>query len=749
MLTTMPDDRELTLTLVEGLHCASCVARAEKVLLGTPGVSAATVNLATREARIRFSPGGSTIASIKTRLHDAGFVPEEDTEGAAHQHHDDGAVERQRALLAIVLAAPVVVLGMLHLHAHWSLWLQLVLTLALMVGPGRMIFISAAKALRRVQPDMDTLIALGTTAALGLSLAGMFQPALWPGMPPIHFESAAAIIALVLLGRWLEARARVGTAAALHALLARRPPTATRVTEHGDETVLAIALVVGDRIRVRAGEPLPADGVVDEGSGEVDEAMLTGEPLPVAKPLGGSVTGGTVLVAGSIIVRVSRIGADSVLARLVDQVRTAQGAKLPIARLADRISAWFVPAIVLLAIATWIIWRLVAPELSAHALLAAASVLVIACPCALGLATPTAVMVAVGRAAARGLLIRNGAALEDAAAIDVVAIDKTGTLTEGRPTVERVLAEPGFSEDEVLRLAAGAEMGSEHPLARAVRDAVLGGADHQVRSAASGPDGPRSQAADFRSTPGLGVEATVDGRRVAVGNARFLRSLGVDGPLLALRLEDAGVAGASALYVAIDGKPAGLIAVGDKLKPDAAAAVAALQSRGIHVAMLTGDHPAAAARIAAAVGITDIHAGLLPANKLERIHAWQRAGKRVAMVGDGINDAPALAGADLGLAMAGHDAANAIAAGAGDAVVLNGRPTAIADLLDLARATRRTIWQNLGGAFAYNLLALPLAAGAFYPWTGWLLDPMIAAAAMAASSLTVVGNSLRLRNHGT
>jgi P-type Cu+ transporter len=718
-------DTDVRLTLVEGLHCASCVTRAESVLRDTAGVREANVNLATREASLRYDASATTIAAIKTRLHDAGFVPEEEAEHAAHDHRVVAGPERQRALIALTLTAPVMVLGMAHLHHAWSLWTQLILTLLVIGGPGRTVFIIAGRGLLRGQMGMDTLIALGSSTALVLSIAAMIAPTWWPGAPPIHFETAAAIIALVLTGRWLEGGARATAAAAISGLLARRPPVANRVTEHGDEAVLAASLRVDDHVRVRVGEIIPVDGIVIEGTGHVDEAMITGEAAPVTKAITSHLTGGTVLIDGSVILRATHVGADTTLARLAEQVRTAQGAKPPIARLADRISAVFVPVVVTIALMTWVLWHFLAPELTAHALLAAASVLVIACPCALGLATPTAVMVAVGRAAREGLLIRDGAALENAGLIDLVALDKTGTLTVGRPTVERVLAEPGFTENEIIQFAAAVEQGSEHPLASAVRAAVKN---------------PASKATDFRAVPGMGVEANVDGRRVAVGSARFLRSLGAEAALLNFNLD-----GATGLFVAVDGTVAGLIAVADAVKPDAADAIAALRQRHINVVMLTGDQLSMAEKVSRIVGITDIHAGLLPAEKLALLQRWQSEGRKVAMVGDGINDAPALAAAHVGVAMAGADAANAIAAGAGEVVVLNGKVSAIPALIELSIATRRTIRQNLFGAFAYNVLAIPLAAGVLYPFTGWLLDPMIAAGAMALSSLTVVGNSLRLR----
>ena len=723
-------ETDVRLTLVEGLHCASCVTRAESVLRDTAGVREANVNLATREASLRYDASATTIAAIKTRLHDAGFVPEEEAEHAAHDHRVVAGPERQRALIALTLTAPVMALGMAHLHHAWSLWTQLILTLLVIGGPGRTVFIIAGRGLLRGQLGMDTLIALGSATALVLSIAAMISPTWWPGVPPIHFETAAAIIALVLTGRWLEGGARATAAAAISGLLARRPPVANRVTAHSDgtssdEAVLAASLRVDDHVRVRVGEIIPVDGIVIECGGHADEAMITGEAAAVSKTIASHLTGGTVLIDGSVILRATHVGADTTLARLAEQVRAAQGAKPPIARLADRISAVFVPVVVTIALMTWVLWHFLAPELTAHALLAAASVLVIACPCALGLATPTAVMVAVGRAAREGLLIRDGAALENAGLIDLVALDKTGTLTVGRPTVERVLAEPGFTENEILQLAAAVEQGSEHPLASAVRAAVKN---------------PASKATDFRAVPGMGVEANVDGRRVAVGSARYLRSLGAEAALLNFNLD-----GATGLFVAVDGAVAGLIAVADAVKPDAADAIAALRHRHINVVMLTGDQLSTAEKVSRIVGITEIHAGLLPAEKLALLQRWQSEGRKVAMVGDGINDAPALAAAHVGVAMAGADAANAIAAGAGEVVVLNGKVSAIPALIELSIATRRTIRQNLFGAFAYNVLAIPLAAGVLYPFTGWLLDPMIAAGAMALSSLTVVGNSLRLR----
>ncbi len=725
----------LRVALVEGLHCAACVARAERVLGGIPGVVGATVNLATREARVEFSPGRASSASILTRLADAGFTPLLLTGAAAAAAPVDPLPRvAARAALAALLALPVVVLGMLHHRSALGDLVQLALTAAVLAGPGRGIFATALAAARRGRADMDTLIALGSGAA-ALFSASALVPGLWAVPPPVFFESAAATVAVVLVGRWLEARARGRTGAALAALLERRPPTAVRLGDgDAEETVLLGAVAVGDRLRVRPGERVPVDGEVLHGRSAVEEAMLTGEPTPVAKAPGDAVVGGTTNLDGSFVMRAARVGADTVLARLAALVREAQGAKPPIARLADRLSARFVPVVLVLAALTAVVWLALGHD-PALALRAAASVLLISCPCALGLATPTAVMVAVGRAAQLGVLLRDGEALESAARLDLIALDKTGTLTMGRPAVSAVQVDPPWRVNEVLRLAEAVEAGSEHPIAAAIRAAAA--PLHPFFANATLP-----LAEDFRASPGGGVSALVEQRVVLVGSARFLAGQGATGDLLKLSGEDGPDDGCTAVHVAVDGRCIALITIADALRPESARTVAALRALGLEVAMLTGDQAAPARALAARVGITTVEADARPEDKFRLVRAWQQAGRRVGMVGDGVNDAPALAGADVGFAMGGGaDLASAV----GDVVLPGGRLDRLPVAIALARAALRTIRRNLAGAFAYNILAIPLAAGVLYPWTGWLLDPMVAAAAMAASSLTVVANSLRLR----
>jgi Cu+-exporting ATPase len=723
-----PADATACLLITEGIHCASCVARAEKALKAIPGVTSAAVNLATREAQVRFAPATASVGGIAAGLTAAGFT----VQVRPATSDDDASDARRlwrRAIIAAVLATPVVVLGMAHWHFPGVGWLEFLLTAAVIAGPGGVIFRHAASGLVRGRMDMDTLIALGSGTAFVFSAAALLAPAWWGAEPPLFFESAAAIVTLVLVGRALEGGARASTADALRRLLDRQPAMACLVSRPaleataGPERQIPVAEVaIGDVLRVRPGEHVPTDGTVVEGVGELDEALLTGESLPVTRRGGDPVIGGTTNLAGSFLMRAERIGADTVLARMAALVRQAQMAKPPIARLADVVSSWFVPAVIVVAIIVALLWWFLAPpELRPLAVQAVASVLVIACPCALGLATPTAVMVAVGRAAELGILVRRGEALETASRLTTVLLDKTGTLTTGKPVVGQVLVETGFAREEVLRLAAAAEAGSEHPIAAAIRAAHPGTV-------------PPTTA--FTSRPGLGIEAEIEGRRLLVGNRRLFDEHGVSVP-------DAVTApGATVVLVAVDGRLAGRIELEDTVKPDASSAVASLKALGLEVAMVTGDQRGAAGRVATLTGISDVTAQALPDDKLAAIRARQAAGKRVAMVGDGVNDAPALALADVGVAIGtGTD----LAAASGDLVLLRGHPADIAVAIALSRATMRTIRQNLAGAFVYNILAIPLAAGALYPWTGVLLTPMVAAAAMAASSLTVVGNSLRLR----
>jgi Cu+-exporting ATPase len=725
-------EMDLDLELVEGLHCAACVDRAEGVLKAIPGVSAPVVNLATRAVHLRFAPDRTTVAAIKTRLSDAGFTPQEATEGNHAPSAGQGARAAQagrHALIAALIALPLMAIGMLHLGHHPALpWLSAGLATAALAGPGRGIVLGGLHSLLRGRGDMDALIAIGALSGWLFSCAVLIRPAWWAGTPPLTFEASASIIAVVLLGRYLEARARAGASSALERLLVRRGASATLIEHDGERQVPLSVVAVGDLLRVRPGELVPVDGVVISGQASVDEAILTGESRLIEKMAGAPVLGGSLNQAGSVEMRASAIGADTVVARLVALVRQAQGTRPPIARTADRAAGVFVPVVLALSALTAGLWLLIAGD-PARAIQAAAGVLLISCPCALGLATPMAVMVAVGRAAELGVLVRSGAVLEAASRVTVLVFDKTGTLTTGRPAMVASVSTPPTTAGELLRVVAAAERGSEHPIAGC------------LRAAAGGPGPGQAVVSGFRSHPGGGVTAQVDGQALAVGSAAFLAGLGLGGAALA-PLALALPAAATPVFAVRDGQAIGAIAVADVVRDDAATTVAELRGGGLEIAMLTGDRLVTAQAIASRLDIATVHADCLPGDKLARIRALQAAGAVVAMVGDGINDAPALGQADVGIAMGtGTDAA----AGAGDLVLLGDRLSAIPAALALARATMRTIKRNLLGASLYNLLALPLAAGALYPWTGQLLDPMLAAGAMALSSLTVVASSLRLR----
>ena len=587
--------------------------------------------------------------------------------------------------------------------------------------------------------NMFTLIALGTGAAYLYSAAATLLPGLFPdsfrthgGQLAVYFEAAAVIVTLVLLGQVLELRARSRTSAAIRGLLSLAPPIARRIGEGGEESDVPLEAVrAGDRLRVRPGERVPVDGVVVEGASAIDESMVTGEPLPVEKATGDSVTGGTVNGTGSLVMEAQRVGADTLLARIVRMVGEAQRSRAPIQRLADRVAGWFVPAVVAVALVTFAVWALYGPEpRMAHGLVNAVAVLIIACPCALGLATPMSIMVGTGRGAETGVLVRNAAALETMESVDTLVIDKTGTVTEGKPRLVSAHAEPPFSEADLLRLAAGLEQASEHPLAAAIVEGA------RARGAVPAP------ASDFQSFTGRGAVATVDGRRVAVGNAKLLEDERVDaGALrdLAGRLRDARQ---TAIFVAIDGRPAGVLGVADPIKATAKESIAALHAEGVRIVMLTGDHGATARGVAAEVGIDDVHADVLPDQKAAAVAELQRAGRRVAMAGDGINDAPALAQADVGVAMGtGTD----IAIESADVTLVRGDLRGLVRARRLSRATMRNIRQNLFFAFVYNALGVPIAAGLLYPFFGWLLSPMLASAAMTFSSVSVIANALRLR----
>jgi Cu+-exporting ATPase len=617
-------------------------------------------------------------------------------------------------------------------------YLQLALAVPAVLWAGWPFFVRGWQSVASGNLNMFTLIALGTGAAFLYSLVAVLAPGIFPaamrdhhGLVPLYFEAAAVITALVLLGQVLELRARSRTGGAIRALLNRAPKIATRVAPDGAiEDVPLDAVAVGDVLRVRPGGHVPIDGVVTSGQSAVDESLLTGEPMPVEKGPGATVTGGTMNGAGSFDMKVSRTGAETTLARIVSLVAEAQRSRAPIQALADRVSAWFVPAVIVVAVIAFAFWYFRGPEPSlAYALVAAVSVLIIACPCALGLATPISIMVATGRGAENGILVRNAEALERLASVDTVIVDKTGTLTEGRPEVTALEALPGFFQGDLYTLAASVEAGSEHPLAAALARAAR---DRRL---------PIDRAEDFRAIPGKGVSGRVAGRQVLLGNAALMGE-GIDFSSQAAGFAERRKRGETIMLIAVDGRAAGFVAVADRLRPSAREAVAALAELGIRVVMATGDNEATAKAVAAEVRIAEIYAGVSPAGKAAIVADLKAGGRRVAMAGDGVNDAPALAAADVGIAMgAGAD----VAIESAGITLMGGDLRGVARARRLATATMMNIRQNLFFAFVYNALGVPVAAGILYPLLGVLLSPMIAAAAMSLSSVSVIGNALRLR----
>jgi Cu+-exporting ATPase len=655
----------------------------------------------------------------------------------------------RRFVIGAVLAAPIVVLemgghlGVLNLHHYLSalrsMWIQFALSTPVVLWCGWPFFERASSSILNRSPNMFTLIALGVGAAYLYSLAATFMPGVFPaalrredGLVPVYYEAAAVITVLVLLGQVLELRAREKTGSAIRGLLKLAPKTARRIRLDGADEEVAIDQVrVGDLLRVRPGEAIPVDGSVSEGGSVVDESMVTGESMPVEKAVGAKVIGGTINGTGTLVIRAERIGADTMLSRIVQMVAEAQRSRAPIQRLADAVAAWFVPAVVaaaLVAFAAWMIWG-PAPALG-PAVIAAVSVLIIACPCALGLATPMSIMVGVGKGAAAGVLIKNAEALERFEKVDTLVLDKTGTLTEGKPRVVAVLPAAGFDESAVVSLAASLERSSEHPLAAA----ILSSAEERKLSL--------QDVGGFQSITGKGITGTIGGRRVAVGNAALLQFLGVASADLESRAGSWQRDGATAMFVAVDDRPAGVIAVADPIKATAAAALESLRHAGIRIVMLTGDQRTTAQAVAVKLGITEVEAEVLPDQKNAVVKRLKAQGRVVAMAGDGVNDAPALAEADVGVAMGtGTD----VAIQSAGITLVKGDLQGIVRCRALSRATMRNIRENLVLAFAYNVVGVPVAAGALYPAFGILLSPVIAAAAMSLSSVSVIGNALRLR----
>ena len=653
----------------------------------------------------------------------------------------------RRFWVSLALTMPVLALAMgemllpaavAPLGAWGVLWTQLVLTTPVVLWGGWPFFVRGWESIVHKSPNMFTLIALGTATAFGFSVYAILFPDTLPhavrhgGVPPVYFEAAAVIITLVLLGQVLELRARSATSGAIRALLGMAPKTARRVNPDGSEEDIPLAHVhVGDRLRVRPGERVPVDGLVVEGHSPVDESMVTGEPIPVEKGPGAWVTGGTVNATGSFVMRAERIGAETLLAQIVRMVAEAQRSRAPIQRLVDVVSSWFVPAVVLIAAVTAFVWGFFGPEPRlAYALVNAVAVLIIACPCALGLATPMSIMVGTGRGAQVGVLIRNAEALEAMEKVDTLLVDKTGTLTEGKPRLVMVIASPGFTEDEGLRLAAGLEQGSEHPLAAAILEGAheRGAAPAHVES--------------FESVTGQGVTAVADGRRLALGNLRLMTAQGVDLSAVMDRAESLRAQGQTVMFLAVEGQLAGLVGVADPVKASTPEASRQLRAEGLHVVMVTGDSRTTAEAVARKLGLDDVIAEVQPAEKTAVVQGLQADGHVVAMAGDGVNDAPALAQADVGIAMGtGTD----VAMESADITLVKGDLRGIVRARRLSQATMRNIRQNLVWAFLYNALGVPIAAGVLYPIFGLLLSPMIASAAMSLSSVSVIANALRLR----
>ena len=654
----------------------------------------------------------------------------------------------RRFWIGLGLTAPVFILEMgSHLvGGHglipqaWSNFIQFALATPVVLWAGWPFFERGWQSLVTRNLNMFTLIALGTGVAWLYSVVATFAPAVFPadfrnhdGSVAVYFESAAVITVLVLLGQVLELRAREATSGAIKALLDLAPKSARRVSDDGSEEDISIeAIMVGDRIRVRPGEKVPVDGAIVDGRSSIDESTVTGESMPVTKEIGSPVIAGTINRSGSFVFRADKIGRDTLLSRIVQMVAQAQRSRAPIQRLADQVSGWFVPAVIAVAIAAFAAWSVFGPEPRfAYALLAAVSVLIIACPCALGLATPMSIMVGVGRGAQMGILIKNAEALERMEKVDTLVVDKTGTLTEGRPAVTGMVAAGGFDEDEMLRLAAGVEAASEHPLALAIVAAA------KERNLSIPP------VQDFDSPIGKGAMGLVEGKRVAIGQSRFLAELGIDASSLSSDADRLRNEGATVVFVTVDGAVAGLLAIADPIKAETPAALEALRADGIHVVMLTGDNRTTALAVAKKLGITEVEGEVLPDGKAEVVERLRRAGRVVAMAGDGVNDAPALAAADVGIAMGtGTD----VAIESAGITLLKGDLTGIVRARHLSQAVMRNIRQNLFFAFIYNAAGVPIAAGLLYPAFGLLLSPIVAATAMALSSVSVVGNALRLRH---
>ncbi|MCR9109751.1 heavy metal translocating P-type ATPase [Marivita sp. XM-24bin2] len=735
--------RETTHRLsISGMTCASCTGRVERALEGLPGVLSASVNLATETASVRVLDGAISADALAQTVSDAGYPARPVDDETPTETPSEIDPLRRDTLIAASLTLPVfltemgghlypplhhAIMGSIGLQSFWVL--QFVLITVVLAWPGRRFFRIGLPLLAKGSPDMNSLVALGTLAAWSYSTIATFVPALLPeGTRAVYFEAAGVIVTLILAGRWMEARAKGRTGAAIRHLIGLRPDTVL-LSRDGDFVEVPLAEVaVGDEIKVLPGGRIAVDGIVIDGDSFVDESMITGEPVPVAKVPDDVVTGGTINGRKALIYRATAVGSNTVLARIIDMVQTAQGAKLPIQALADNVVRIFVPIVLGIAALTVLVWLAFGPQPSlGYALVAGVAVLIIACPCAMGLATPTSIMVGTGRAAELGVLFRKGDALQRLDAAKVVAFDKTGTLTEGRPALADQFTVTGADSDEVLRLTAAIEQGSDHPIGRAILSAAPS-------------DLP--EVADSETVPGYGLCATVDGRTALVGSEQHLKEQGVDTTPIVEAITRYAEKGYSLVCLALDGQAVAVFAVADQIKPSAKPAIDALHEAGLKVAMISGDNRAAAETIARQLGIDHVTAGVRPDGKVDAIAALRNEFGPVAFVGDGINDAPALAEADVGLAIGtGTD----VAIEAADIVLSSGRVSGVVNAVDVSQHTMRNIRQNLFWAFAYNTALIPVAAGLLYPAFGILLSPMLGAGAMALSSVFVLSNALRLR----
>lgn len=731
---------------IEGMTCASCVRHVETALKTVPGVENATVNLATNRAHVVFLSGVVAVDALQKAVAKAGYDAKPVASGneAHNRQAEEAGYFKRDFLIALVLTLPVFILEMgghfIPVFHHWvmetigifpSRFFEFVFATLVLFGPGWRFFKSGIPNLLRAAPDMNSLVAVGAFAAWAYStfatFFGRFMPA---GTDAVYFEAACVIVTLILLGRMLEAGARGRAGDAIHALAGLKPKTAHLIKNGKAEDVALETIIIGDHIEVRPGEKVPVDGIVIEGSSLVDEAMMTGEPAPVAKGEGASVFSGTVNGTGSFIFRAEKVGNDTLIAQIQKMVEDAQATKLPVQALIDKVTGWFVPAVFFVAAVTFVFWLFLGPApVLPHALIAAVAVLIIACPCAMGLATPISVMVSTGRAARLGILFRRGDALQTLGEVRLAAFDKTGTLTAGKPALVAIKLAQGFDRGAVLGAIAAVELKSEHPISEALRLA----ADLEGISVPA--------VADFAAKPGFGVSGTVQGQKVIIGADRYMQETGTDIGIFTEQAKSYAEKGMTPVYAAIDGKMAAVFAVSDPVKPRARQAITALQTLHVDSAMVTGDNRHTAEAIAADLGIDKIAAEVLPSGKADVVHSFQKNGVRVAFIGDGINDAPALAAADIGIAIGtGTD----VAIESADVVLMSGDPVGVVNAVAVSRATMRNIKENLFWAFAYNVALIPVAAGVFYPAFGVQLSPMLSAGAMALSSVFVVFNALRL-----